>query len=140
MKKNIFFFFYLSLLLLVAFLITCTKNKDNNSNSPVYPSDCAHQLAGEYTGNDYCSSSGQTAYPCTILAIDSADITFSNLGGAAVNAKLDCNKNTITIPTQTFPGNFSISGNGTYTANRIIITWSGLSLGTPVNCSTTYTR
>ena len=126
------------LLLSCAFLITCTKTK---SNAPIYAVNCADSLIGIYTGSDYCSSSNQPAYPCSITAATPTNITFSILGGALnVNGTVDCGKNTITIPVQTFSGNYSISGNGTYTANRIIINWSGLSLGSPVNCSTTFTR
>jgi hypothetical protein len=126
------------LLLSGAFLITCSKTK---SNAPVYATNCADSLIGVYVGSDYCSSSSQPSYSCSITAATPTNITFSNLSGALnVNGIIDCSKNTISIPSQTFPGNFSISGTGTYTANRIIINWSGLSLGSPVNCSTTFTR
>jgi len=126
------------LLLSSAFLTDCSKTK---SNAPIYVVNCADSLIGVYAGSDYCSSSNQPSYSCSITAATPTNITFSNLNGAVnINGVVDCGKNTISIPSQTFPGNFSISGTGTYTANRIIINWSGLSLGSPVNCSTTFTR
>lgn len=137
MKKNRSILLFSSLLLSCITLITCKKNE---TVTPVYPVDCAHRLAGVFVGSDHCNSSGQTTYSCTIMAIDSMNVTFSNMGGATVTAILDCGKNTIYIPTQTSAGNFSVSGNGTYTVNRIIINWSGLSLGIPINCTSTFTR
>lgn len=119
-------------------LVNCNKTK---TNKPVYTTDCADSLVGSYVGSDYCSSSGQPAYPCSIVATTPTSITFSYLGGAAnVTAIVDCEKNTITIPTQNFVGNYAISGSGTYTANRIIINWTGVTLGSSVNCSSTFTR
>jgi hypothetical protein len=124
-------------LLSVVLLINCTKKQDN---TPVYPTDCGNNLVGTYSGSDYCSSAGQTPYQCSITANTPVNITISNMGGFAVNAILTCNDNTVSVPTQTFAGNFSISGTGTFTANRIIINWSGISFGVPINCTSTYTR
>ncbi len=135
--KKIISFSFSGILLLSTTLIFCNK-KENNS--PVFPIDCAHNVAGVYTGNDYCASTGPATYSTTVIARDSINITFNNLSGVQVAAILNCNDNTITIPTQTFPGNFSISGSGTYTTNRIILTWNGLSYGIPFNCNSTLTR
>ncbi|GAA4463467.1 hypothetical protein GCM10023093_12010 [Nemorincola caseinilytica] len=113
--------------------------KERTSSDPVYPDNCGNFLVGTYAGSDYCASTGQTHYSCNILATTPTNITLSNLGGIQVNAIVDCEKNTLTIPTQTV-GNFSVSGSGTYTANRIVINWSGITAGMPINCSTTFTR
>ena len=137
MTNKYFLLPFLGLMLFSITLVYCTKK---GSNTPVFPIDCAHQVAGVYNGSDYCTSAGQSTYSSTIIARDSINITFNYLSGVMVTALLDCNGNTITIPTQSFPGNFSISGTGTYTRNRIIVNWSGLSYGVPVNCSSTLTR
>ena len=127
----------LSLSLAVVFLITCSKS---TSNTPVYPTNCATLLAGAYSGSDICASSGPSSYAATIISNTPGNITFSNIYGSQVTATIDCANNTINIPTQTFPGNFSISGSGTYTANRVIINWTGSYPGSQLNCSTIYTR
>jgi hypothetical protein len=132
-KKFTFF-----LVLAVALSVSCSKSDKNNT--PVYPTNCAQSLAGLYTGSDICSGSNPTAYTTTVTANTPTNVTFSNLNGYPVTAVLDCSTNKITIPTQTFAGNISIGGTGTYTANRIIINWNGTSLGYPITCSTTYTR
>ncbi len=131
----------LSLLISCLFLSSVALVNCNKSDkiTVVYPTDCAHRLEGAYLGSDYCNSS-QPAYPCTVTAIDSSNVTFSNLGGVPVTAVLDCGKNSILIPTQSFSGSYSLSGTGNYTASRIIINWSGLSFGVPINCSSTFTR
>jgi len=135
-KRNTIFIFLLGLTAIL-FLITCSKT----NNTPIYTTNCADSLIGDYSGSDYCASSGQFSYTCNLSAATTTNITFSNLGsGTNVTAIVNCSNNTITIPSQTFSNNSSISGSGTYTANRIIINWSGLSLGSPVNCSTTLTR
>jgi hypothetical protein len=126
------------LLLFAGLLLTNCNKKE--SGTVVYTGDCAHRIAGIYSGSDYCSSFGQPTYQSTISASDATNITFSNLGGATVTAVVDSIANTISIPTQTFPGNFSIAGTGTFTNNRIIINWSGLAYGAPITCSTTFTR
>lgn len=126
----------LGLLAISTTLVFCNSKK----NTPVYPIDCGHRVAGVYMGNDYCASTGQSSYSTTIIARDSFNITFNYLSGYIVAAILDCNNNTVTIPSQTFPGNFSISGTGTFNANRIILNWSGLSFGVPFNCNSTLTR
>jgi len=139
MKKIVLLLLFAGISLSSMFLVNC-KKKDTSTSTIVYPIDCAHMLVGAYVGSDYCSVSNPS-YPTTITAADSTNITFSNLGGnGSVTAVVNCSKNSITIPTQTFPGGFSISGNGTYTTNRIIINWSGLSYGVPTNCSSTLTR
>lgn len=112
---------------------------EDTQTGPIYPTDCGNYLVGTYAGSDYCASTGQTNYTCNIMANTPTNIRLSNLGGIQVNAVVDCANNTITIPTQTV-GSYSISGNGTYTANRIVINWSGITAGVPINCSTTYTR
>jgi len=127
-------------LLFSAVVLSVSCGKSDNNNKPVYPTDCAHSLAGVYTGSDICSGSNPTAYTCTVTASTPTNVTFSNLYGYPVNAVLDCNTNKITIPTQSFNGNVSIGGSGTYTSNRIIINWNGTSLGSAISCSTTYTR
>jgi hypothetical protein len=135
-NRKILFLSCLCLLALSTTLIFC-KSKQT---TPIFPVDCGHRVAGVYMSSDYCASTGQTAYSTTIIARDTFNITFNNLSGVIVAAILNCNDNTITIPTQTFPGNFSISGTGTYNANRIILNWSGLSYGVPFNCNSTLTR
>ncbi len=137
MKRGLLLSLLIMLPVTTMFFVRCDKK---STTTAVYPNDCAHLLAGAYLGSDYCNTSGQPTYPCTVTAIDSTNVTFSNLGGVTVTAVLNCSNNTINIPTQSFAGNFSISGNGTYTANRIIIYWSGLSLGIPFNCNTTFTK
>ena len=132
--KKITLFVFLA----VALSVSCSKS--DNNNTPVYPTDCALSLAGIYTGSDFCSGSSPNAYTCTVTANTPTNITFSNLYGYPVTATLDCSTNKITIPTQSFTGNISIGGSGTYTGNRIIINWNGTSLGIPLSCSTTYTR
>ncbi len=127
----------ISLLLTSMLFNNCTKEEPG---TPIYPENCANYLVGTYSGTDYCSASGQTPYSCSIIASTPVNITISHLGGVTVNAILDCEKNTLTIPAQTFAGNFTITGSGTYTANRIVINWSGVSSGIPMNCNTTYTR
>jgi hypothetical protein len=134
-KKKIFLS-CVGLLVLSTTLIFCKSKK----NTPVFPVDCGHLVAGVYMSSDYCASTGQSTYNTTIIARDSFNITFNNLSGVIVAAILDCGNNSVTIPTQTFPGNFSISGTGTYNANRIILNWSGLSYGVPFNCNSTLTR
>ncbi len=126
------------LLPVLSLLLTNCSKKD--TGAVVYTGDCAHRIAGMYSGSDYCSSFGQPTYQSTITASDATNITFSNLGGATVTAVVDSVASTISIPTQTFPGYFSIAGTGTFTNNRIIINWSGLAYGAPVTCSTTFTR
>jgi hypothetical protein len=129
-----------SLLLLAVIVLSVSCGKSDNNNKPVYPTNCEQSLAGIYTGSDICAGSNPTAYTCTITANTPGNITFSNLYGYPVTAVLDCKNSKITIPTQSFSGNVSIGGSGTYTANRIIINWNGTSLGYPISCSTTYTR
>ena len=124
----------LALLAIVA--VCCTRKKDNK---PVYPTACGFSLAGSYTGNDVCPSSGPTSYPCIITAVDSTRINFSNLYGTIVQADVNCATNSLTLIPITM-GGFSISGTGTYTANTIIINWNGGFAGTPMSCTTTFTR
>lgn len=119
--------------------ITLSGCGEKTNDNPIYPIDCGNYLVGSYSGSDYCASTGQNHYTCNILATTPTNITLSNLGGIQVTAVVDCSKNTIEIPTQTV-SNFSISGSGTYTANRIVINWTGISAGGPINCSTTFTR
>ena len=138
MKKTSIVLLFAGLLISYAYLVSCNKNK---TNKPVYLTDCGDSLVGSYVGADYCSSSGNSTYPCSITASTPTNIIFSYMGGAPnVTATVDCNNNTIAIPTQNFVGNYSISGTGTFTTNRIIINWNGLSLGQPISCSTTFTR
>lgn len=134
MKKQ---FFTLGIIAISSILFNGCKEETNDN--PIYPVDCGNYLVGSYSGSDYCSSTGQTHYSCNILANTPTNITLSNLGGIQVAAVVDCSKNTLSIPTQTV-GNFSISGTGTYTANRIVINWTGITSGVPINCSTTFTR
>lgn len=136
-KSAVRLFSVLAMIVSCVFLMMCSKS--TNSGSPVYPTDCAASLAGAYTGVDYCSGSGQLGYPCTVTATTPNNITISNLYGTTVTATVDYYHNTVTIPTQS-SGYYSISGTGTYTANRIVINWTELSAGLPLNCSTTYTR
>lgn len=135
--KGLSIAFVMGLAIAMAMFFGACKEKTNND--PVYPTDCGNYLVGSYAGSDYCASTGQANYSCNILATTPTNITLSNLGGIQVNAVVDCDKNTLTIPMQTV-SNFSISGSGTYTANRIVINWSGITSGVPINCSTTFTR
>ncbi len=130
----------LSISSLLAFSLLLTNCNKKDSTSQVFSGDCAHRIAGIYSCSDYCSSFGQPTYQSTITATDAVNITFSNLGGSMVTAVVDSVAGTISIPTQTFPGNFSISGTATFTTNRIIVNWSGLAYGAPITCSTTLTR
>src|SRR3954447_17305231 len=104
LKKNTLF-----LLLATAIYVSCSKS--DKTSKPIYPTDCAHSLAGIYSGSDFCSGSSPITYACTVMANTPTNVTFSNLYGARVTAELDCNTNRITIPTQQF-SYFSISGTG----------------------------
>ena len=129
---------YMCLLALPVVLASGCKG-ENKNNDPIYPTDCGNYLVGTYSGSYYCASTGQSYYSCNITVNTPTNITISNLGGIQVTAIVDCSKNTLTIPTQTV-SNFSVSGSGTYTANRLVINWSGITAGVPINCSTTFTR
>jgi len=128
-----------SVRLILALGIVLSGCKDKSNNDPVYPTDCGNYLVGTYSGSDYCASTGQNYYTCNIQAATTTNITLSSLGGVPVTGIVNCNDNTIEIPTQTV-GTSSISGSGKYTANRIVINWSAITQGVPVNCSTTFTR
>lgn len=139
MRKNTLILVSIGLVLFSTLLIICCKTSNSAPPVPVYATRCDSFLEGSYSGSDICSS-GQVSYTCNIISNTPGNITFSNLYGAMVTATVDCANNKITIPTQTFSGNFSISGTGTYTANRITINWTGNSFGAPLNCTTYYTR
>lgn len=139
MKKRILFLLCCGSLFCCVLFITCSKGV---SSTPVYPTGCLDSLAGNYTGNDICSSSGITTYPCVISASNSSNnIIIGSMDGLnAINATLNCSNNSVTIPNQNLPGNYQIYGTGSFTAHKIIINWNGLSSGIPFSCTTTYSR
>lgn len=84
--------------------------------------DCAGYLAGTFTGDQQCSSSGSTySYKITKdTGINRVLIANTNGFISSMYAIVDCSNNTLTIPSQTihYAGiDHTISGSGTFTSN-----------------------
>jgi hypothetical protein len=127
----------ISILLLAILSLSCGKGKGGDST---HLSNCPACLAGVYSGIDLCTGASQSFYQTTVTVPSSNSIVIGNLYGITVTATVDCAHSSINIPVQS-SGNFSIYGTGTFTANRISISWTGTESGhLPLSCNTTYTR
>jgi hypothetical protein len=113
-------------------------------NIVVVTANCAGAMAGTYSGSSACihSTSPYTAI-ATVQGGDTLNIM--NLGGLGTSSNtkviLNCNVDSLTIPSQADGNGDTIRGNGYFNASQLIINYSKkTATGSYDTCSATLTR
>ncbi len=120
--------------------------KTYNFNLTVRAADCASSLLGDLSGANECSNRDYT-YTATAVATGITDkLQIINFGGYGSNTNttvyLNCNENTLTIPSQNIGNATILEGSGTFTGNSMTITYTASNTpgGFPETCNVTLTK
>ena len=116
-------------------------------NLTVIPADCATTLLGNMTGSNACTVTGSYTYAATGVASGTPNtLIINNFGGYGPTANatvlLNCDNDSLTIPSQTIGNGATLKGYGTFTANSMWIyyTASSTPTGTAESCSINFTK
>lgn len=113
-------------------------------NVHVIPADCASLFWGDLSSSNRCASRSfsYTAYGLSTGTLNT--LVINNFGGYGthcnVNAQLDCNYNTITIPRGNYGNGVVLSGSGTFNADSMVITYyaENIPTGGSESCTVVY--
>lgn len=114
-------------------------------NMVVGYADCAAGLAGTYNGNNACTGRGFT-YTATVSSPTSNQLDVVNLGGygsaTVTHIYLNCQNDSVTIPSQNIGNGTVLEGNGTFSGNTLNIYYSASSTptGSPETCTATLVK
>ncbi|NDC41328.1 MAG: hypothetical protein EBZ77_07240 [Chitinophagia bacterium] len=101
-------------------------------NLGVVKNNCTQVMEGSYTGSNACKRTNYT-YPVTAYMLSGTALQINNLGGYGTNtnatAVLDCNTNTVTIDQQNIGNGVTMKGYGTFSENKLTISY--IALNTP---------
>ena len=122
-------------------------SKTYTFNLTVIPADCATTLLGTITGHNACSAAGTTSYTATATATGTPNqLQITNFGGygptAIATVYLNCDNDSLTIPSGPIGNGATLSGKGTFTATGMVIYYTATStpFGYPDNCVATFTK
>lgn len=112
---------------------------------------CTNLIASIYTCSDICNTfpSQTQTYSSNITSTANANqfvvTNFANLGSSAtVNLFIDCYNNTATIPSQSIPGGYTVSGGGYFstlgTSITVNMNYTITSATTTIACSGTWSN
>ena len=107
-----------------------TTDKYYSYNLVVIPTDCATLFTGNLTGSNDCGPRGYT-YMATATATGTQNtISINNLGGYGLNTNtyvtLDCQHDSLHIPSQVIGNGVTIEGKGTFTLSKMTIYYSAV--------------
>lgn len=114
-------------------------------NLTVIAADCATSLLGNISGHNACAVTGSTTH--TAIATSTAQNTlriqnFAGYGSATyTNINLNCDNDSLSVPTQNIGNGITLQGYGTFTATGLTVYFTAT--GTPVgsdNCAVSYTK
>ena len=98
----------------------------------VVTASCGYSMAGSYNGSNACASSNYN-YVTTANTASGDSLTLVNFGGygtiTSTGVQLNCNTDSLTIPTQVIGNGVTLTGKGYFTANRMVINY--IALNTP---------
>lgn len=120
--------------------------KTYHFNLTVRSADCAESLLGDLNGTNECTNRDYN-YTATAIATGITDkLNIINFGGYGLNTNttvyLNCNENTLTIPSQNIGNATILEGSGTFTGNSMTITYTASNTpgGFPETCNVTLTK
>ena len=118
-----------------------------NFTVTVIDANCATPLIGTLTGKNACSVAGDFTYTATAIATSTPDqMIINNFGGYGSNANatvyLNCDNDSLTIPSQNIGNGTTLSGYGTYTATGMVIYYNATKTptGGSDNCTAIFTK
>lgn len=106
---------------------------------------CITPLIGTYSTTESCSISGDLAYNCAITTgSTSTTVQLTGFGdyinGNIINATIDCDSKTITIPSQAVTSGITISGSGTFSGNTLVINYTAVTSSNTESCTATLVK
>lgn len=92
---------------------SATGEKSYDLTLTIKPVPCTQVVSGSYQTSNTCFPGSTNSF---ISHLGGNNIMINNLGGMgfSVNATIDCNSSTITIPSQTVGGSVTVAGSGSY--------------------------
>jgi hypothetical protein len=108
-------------------------------------SECVSKITGTYDAIDMCDTNTGTAYTINVYpALNKANRIqlsgfFASSPGMSVYATIDCNKQTLTVPTQIMQI-YQVSGSGVYNKDSMTINYTMMSSFDTVTCTTVLKR
>ncbi len=121
------------------------KPQSYTVNLTVIPADCATTLLGNLNGHNACAVTGSTDHIAIATSTSQNTLNIKNFGGYGsatnTNVLLNCNKDSLTIPSQNIGNGVVLQGKGTFTGSGMTIWFSatGTAVGAD-NCTVTYTK
>ena len=113
-------------------------------NIVVVTADCTSGMAGTYSGSSACIYA-TSPYTAVATKLGGDTLNIMNLGGLGTSSNtkviMNCNVDSLSIPSQADGNGDTIRGNGYFTANELIINYSKkTATGSYDTCSATLTR
>ena len=133
-------------LTIIAYATHSTETKTYNFKMTVISADCARGLLGDYSGLNTCTGRNYN-YPVTVGGTGTPNtMNISNFGGyganTLTNVVINCDKDSLTIPSQNIGNGTVLQGKGFYTASKITISYTASSTpgGFPETCTAVFNR
>jgi len=120
-----------------------TATQVYNYNLIVIPADCASLFIGNLTGSNGCTSRSYT-YPVTGVSSGTTNVlTVNNFGGygsnTSVNISLNCDIDSLYIPSQNIGNGITMQGSGTFTSSGMNVYYT-VSGAVSESCSATLSK
>jgi hypothetical protein len=123
-----------------------TTTKTYTFNLTVTSADCASNLWGNLAGSNACTARNYTYVATGVPTGTVNELNITNFGGYGSNTNtrvlLNCNEDSLIIPSQNIGNGTTLSGTGTFNGNSMTIyyTASNTPGGFPESCNVTLTR
>lgn len=119
--------------------------KTYNFNLTVIPANCASYLLGTFTGSNACTARSFT-YPADVTSPAVNKLSINNFGGYGTGTNtivdVNCNHDSLTIPSQNIGNGTTLSGYGVFSSNKMTIYYTAINTpgGFPETCTATLTK